>query len=189
MIRGVQKGCMLVGRDISIDREINKVNIASNIAYIFFLTIMACLLTNMPAWAATTVSVRVTVLAPLPCVINGNKPIEVNFGDEVMTTRVDGENYRTLVDYSVTCDKPEKNGMRLLIAGTGAGFDGKLLQTNVGGLGIAFLNNGARIALNSWQNFTFPVLPKLEAVPVKQANATLPTGEFTASATLRVDYQ
>lgn len=180
---------MLVGRDISIDREINKVNIASNIAYMFFLTMMACLLTNMPAWAATTVSVRVTVLAPLPCVINGNQPIEVNFGDEVMTTRVNGENYRTPVDYSVTCDKPEKNGMRLLIAGTGAGFDGKLLQTNVGGLGIAFLNNGARIALNSWQNFTFPVLPKLEAVPVKQANATLPTGEFTASATLRVDYQ
>ncbi|XNS20184.1 fimbrial protein [Serratia ureilytica] len=147
------------------------------------------MLTSAPTQAATTVSVKVTVLAPLPCVLNGNQPIEVNFGDEVLTTRINGENYLTPVDYKFTCTEPEKNGMRLLLAGTGAGFDGKLLQTSVGGLGIAFLNNGSRIALNSWQNFTYPALPKLEAVPVKQANATLPTGEFTASATLRVDYQ
>ncbi|CAI1962550.1 MULTISPECIES: fimbrial protein [Serratia] len=166
-----------------------KVNRLFNTTCMLFLTGAFCLFAAGVTQAATMVSVKVTVLAPLPCVINGNQPIEVNFGDEVMTTRVDGENYRTLVDYSVTCDKPEKNGMRLLIAGTGAVFDGKLLQTNVGSLGIAFLNNDARIELNSWQNFTFPVLPKLEAVPVKQANATLPTGEFTASATLRVDYQ
>ncbi|RNW04260.1 fimbrial protein [Serratia nematodiphila] len=135
------------------------------------------------------VTVKVTVLAPLPCTINGNQPIEVNFGDGVMTTRVDGENYRTPVEYPVTCNKPEKNAMRLLIGGAGAGFDGQLLQTNIDGLGIAFLNNGSRIALNSWQNFTYPAFPKLEAVPVKQANVMLPAGEFTASATLRVDYQ
>ncbi|HEB0103793.1 TPA: fimbrial protein [Serratia marcescens] len=141
------------------------------------------------AQAASTVTVKVTVLAPLPCTINGNKPIEVDFGDDVMTTRIDGTNYRTPVEYTVTCTKPKKNGMRLQIAGNAAGFDGKLLQSSVTGLGIAFLNGGTRFSLNSWQNFTFPALPKLEAVPVKQANATLPTGEFTASATLRVDYQ
>ncbi|WP_368927384.1 fimbrial protein [Serratia marcescens] len=141
------------------------------------------------AQAASTVTVKVTVMAPLPCEINGNKPIEVDFGDEVLTTRIDGNNYRTPVVYTVTCSKPEKNGMRLMIAGTGAGFDGKLLQTSVAGMGIAFLKDDARIALNSWQHFTYPALPKLEAAPVKQANVALPTGEFTASATLRVDYQ
>ncbi|MEL5445946.1 fimbrial protein [Serratia ureilytica] len=164
-------------------------NIVSNLTYVLYLVGATWLLTSAPTQAATTVSVKVTVLAPLPCVLNGNQPIEVNFGDEVLTTRINGENYLTPVDYKFTCTEPEKNGMRLLLAGTGAGFDGKLLQTSVGGLGIAFLNNGSRIALNSWQNFTYPALPKLEAVPVKQANATLPTGEFTASATLRVDYQ
>lgn len=164
-------------------------NIVSNLTYVLYLVGATWLLTSAPTQAATTVSVKVTVLAPLPCVLNGNQPIEVNFGDEVLTTRINGENYLTPVDYKFTCTEPEKNGMRLLLAGTGAGFDGKLLQTSVGGLGIAFLNNGSRIALNSWQNFTFPALPKLEAVPVKQANATLPTGEFMASATLRVDYQ
>ncbi|BEL87794.1 exotoxin [Serratia marcescens] len=164
-------------------------NIIPNLACVLYLAGASCLLTMGAAQAATTVSVKVTVLAPLPCVLNGNRPIEVNFGDEVLTTRIDGENYRTPVDYEFTCTKPEKNGMRLLLAGTGAGFDGKLLQTSVDGLGIAFLNNRSRIALNSWQTFTFPDMPTLEAVPVKQANAALPTGEFTASATLRVDYQ
>lgn len=150
-------------------------NIIPNLACVLYLAGATCLLTMGAAQAATTVSVKVTVLAPLPCVLNGNQPIEVNFGDEVMTTRINGENYLTPVNYKFTCtEPPEKNGMRLLLAGTGAGFDGKLLQTNVDGLGIAFLNNGSRIALNSWQTFTFP---------------DMPTGEFTASATLRVDYQ
>ncbi|HID9557735.1 fimbrial protein [Serratia ureilytica] len=153
------------------------------------LTGAFCLLAAGVAQAATTVSVKVTVLAPLPCKLNDDQPIEVNFGDEVMTTRIDGENYLTPVNYKLTCDKPEKNDMRLLLAGTGAGFDDKVLQTSVDGLGIAFLNNGSRIALNSWQKFTLSDIPTLAAVPVKQANAALPTGEFTASATLRVDYQ
>ena len=166
-----------------------KVNRLFNTTCMLCLTGAFCLLAASVAQAATTVSVKVTVLAPLPCVLNGNQPIEVNFGDEVMTTRIDGKNYLTPVNYELTCTKPEKNDMRLLLAGTGAGFDNKLLQTSVDGLGIAFLNNGSRIALNSWQKFTLSDLPTLEAVPVKQANAALPTGEFTASATLRVDYQ
>ena len=164
-------------------------NIPLHFKYILCLAGASCFLQAQPGLAATPLTVKVTVLAPLPCVINGNKPIEVNFGDEVMTTRIDGSKYRTPVEYSVSCTRPEKNGMKLQITGTGAGFDNQLLKTNVDGLGVAFLRDGARIALNSWNNFTYPALPKLEAVPIRQANAVLPTGEFSSSATLRVDYQ
>lgn len=165
-------------------------NIFSGVKSVLCLAAVFCIFNAEPLTAATTVSVKVTVLAPLPCVINGNKPIEVDFGDEVMTTRLDGSNYRTPVEYSVTCSgTPQKNGMRLRIAGTASGFNGQLLKTNFSALGIRFFNNDVGVALNSWQNFTYPATPKLEAVPVKQANATLPTGEFTASATLHVDYQ
>ncbi|HFZ1934500.1 fimbrial protein [Serratia marcescens] len=143
----------------------------------------------LPAESASTVTVSVTVLAPLPCVINESKPITVDFGDDVMTTRIDGNNYRVPVEYGLTCSStPVRNEMRLQIAGE-AGFDSRVLKTNVKGLGIALLSNGVRIPLNSWQNFTYPVLPRLEAVPVKQSGSGLPTGEFTSSATLRVDYQ
>ncbi|HGE8486156.1 TPA: fimbrial protein [Serratia marcescens] len=145
--------------------------------------------TSMAQAAVSIVTISVTVLAPLPCTLNGGKPIEVNFGDEIMTTRIDGSNYRQPVDYGLSCNGPWKNAMRLQISGAAAGFDGTLLKTSVNGLGIGLLRDGARIPLNDWQNFTYPSMPKLEAVPVKQNGATLPTGEFTASATLRVDYQ
>ncbi|CUZ93809.1 putative minor fimbrial subunit StfE [Serratia marcescens] len=144
----------------------------------------------MPARSATNITVSVTVLAPLPCVFDGNKPIEVNFGDEVLTTRIDGGNYRMPIAYSLSCSGQGKNAMKLQIAGNGASFNSQLLQTNVNGLGIALLRNGTRIPLNSWQSFTYSTtLPVLEAVPVRQAGVELPTGEFSASATLRADYQ
>ncbi|HIF6626334.1 putative minor fimbrial subunit StfE [Acinetobacter baumannii] len=143
----------------------------------------------LPAQPAATLNVSVTVLAPLPCVVNGSKPIDVDFGPDVMTTRLDGNHYRTAIDYTLTCNGPAKNAMRLQIAGAVAGFDNKLLQTDVNGLGIALLRDGVRFSPNTWQNFTFPTLPKLEAVPMKQAAATLRTGDFSAAATLRVDYQ
>ncbi|HGM6909401.1 TPA: fimbrial protein [Serratia marcescens] len=149
--------------------------------------VMGCI--TLPVTAATTVTVSVTVLAPLPCVINGGKPIEVDFGSEVLTTRIDGSNYLTPINYSLSCTGPARNSMKLQIAGNGAGFNGQLLQTSVNGLGIALLRGDARIPLNSWQNFTYPNVPELKAVPIKQAGVQLPTGEFTASATLRADYQ
>lgn len=160
-------------------------NISLTLNALFFTT---CIVVGS-VQAANTVSVKVTVLAPLPCVINGNKPIEVDFGDEVMTTRVNGSNYRTAVNYSVTCVNPEKSGMRFQIVGETTTFDSDLLKTNFGGLGIGFLQDEKRIKLNRWQNFTYPALPKLEAVPVKLGGSVLPAGEFRAAATFRVDYQ
>ncbi len=152
--------------------------------------VLAALLSGA-AWPAqpTTTTVTVTVLAPLPCEINGSKPIEVDFGDEVMTTRIDGNNYQERIDVPLSCNGQVHNAMRFQINGAPAGFDGRLLQTSVNGLGIALLRDGARFAPNSWQNFTYPDLPKLEAVPVRQSKATLPTGEFSAAATMRIDYQ
>ncbi|EPX2177049.1 TPA: fimbrial protein [Serratia marcescens] len=156
---------------------------------IFFLLGVFGFLLGGKGDAATTVTVKVTVLAALPCIINDNKPIDVDFGDEVMTTRIDGVNYSTPIKYTITCVNPQKNGMKLQVSGTSASFDSRLLKTDVDGLGIAFRSNESPLALNNWQSFNFPLLPRLAAVPVKQGSKVLPTGEFTSSATLRVDYQ
>lgn len=42
-----------------------------------------------------------TMIEPPPCTINGGSPINVDFGNEVMTTRVDGKNYIKDVNYSL----------------------------------------------------------------------------------------
>lgn len=138
--------------------------------------------------AATTVTVKVTVVAPPPCVINGDRPIEVEFG-EVMTTRVDGKNHRTPVSYSLSCSRQSNNAMKLQVQGTGAPFDTSVLKTNKTGLGIQLRQGDSKLALNSWLNFTYPDAPELWAVPVKQSGVTLSGGEFTAGATMKVAYQ
>ncbi|ANS41592.1 fimbrial protein [Serratia inhibens] len=139
--------------------------------------------------AVTTIKVTVTIVAPPPCVINNNNLIEVNFGNDVMTTRIDGSYKKQPVVYSVECKNAPNNAMKMQIQGNSAGFDGEVLKTNKDDLGVALLRNGNRQPINTWVNFTYPNLPKFEAVPVKQAGATLSGGAFSAGATMQVEYQ
>jgi type 1 fimbria pilin len=154
--------------------------------------VLAGMLAVLPmlVWAApsATVTVKVTVVAPPPCVINDDRPIDVEFGD-VMTTRVDGDNYKMPVNYTLSCTGGTSNAMKLQVKGTGAAFDAAVLQTNQTGLGIELRQGASKLAVNSWLNFTYPNKPELWAVPVKQAGATLTGGEFSAGATMAVDYQ
>ncbi|SQI34319.1 putative minor fimbrial subunit StfE [Serratia plymuthica] len=85
--------------------------------------------------ASTTIKVTVTIVAPPPCVINNNNLIEVNFGNDVMTTRIDGSYKKQPVAYSVECKNAPNNAMKMQIQGTGAGFDAEVLQTNKDDLG------------------------------------------------------
>jgi len=141
----------------------------------------------MMAAAITTVTVKVTVVAQ-PCVINDDKPIDVNFG-EITTTGVDGKNFRLPVNYTLNCTGVSSNAMKLQIQGSGAGFDATVLKTNKPRLGIELQQGDSKFPLNSWLNFTYPNKPALWAVPVKQSGLTLAAGEFTATATMTVDYQ
>ncbi|HAT2878025.1 fimbrial protein [Serratia marcescens] len=150
--------------------------------------VLAALSVTLPVKAVTTVTIKVTVLAPLSCVINDNKPIEVNFG-EILTTRIDGINYRQQVRYTLNCPGAGSNAMKLQVHGTGASFDSTVLGTNKNGLGIALLLDDNKVAINNWLNFTYPTLPELWAVPVMQPDAILTGGKFSAGATMKVDYQ
>lgn len=146
------------------------------------LPMLAC------AAPSATVTVKVIVVAPPPCVINDDRPVEVEFGD-VMTTRVDGDNYKMPVNYTLSCTGGTSNAMKLQVKGNGAAFDATVLQTNKTGLGIELRQGDGKLAVNSWLNFTYPNKPELWAVPVKQAGTTLTGGEFSAGATMAMDYQ
>ncbi|MBD8162879.1 fimbrial protein [Erwinia persicina] len=147
------------------------------------------LLYGQQVQAVTTIKVTVTIVAPPPCVINDNNLIEVKFGNDVMTTRIDGSYKKRQVVYSVECKNAPNNAMKMKIQGTGAGFDSDVLKTNNDVLGVALLRNGNRQPINTWVNFTYPKVPTFEAVPVKQAGATLSGGAFSAGATMTVEYQ
>jgi type 1 fimbria pilin len=152
---------------------------------------LTALMLLMPVWvsANTTVTVKVTVVAPPPCIINDDRTIDVDFGNELLTTKIDGDNYIKTVDYTLECKDSTRNAMKLKIQGNATTFDASALQTNMADLGVALKANGAALNINSWVNFTYPNLPVLQAVPVKRAGTTLSGGDFSAGATLMVDYQ
>ncbi|CAI1839559.1 MULTISPECIES: fimbrial protein [Serratia] len=153
---------------------------------------LALLVVFPVAQAAETanVTVKVTIVAAPPCVINNNNLIEVNFGNDVLTTRVDGSAYKKMpVTYSINCSGGPSNAVKMLIEGTGAGFDNAMLRTNQTDFGIALLNNDRRYPINSWLNFNASSPPQLEAVPAKRTGATLKGGPFSAGATMKVEYQ
>lgn len=138
--------------------------------------------------SSLTVNVEVELWAP-PCTINDNKPIEINFYD-VMTTRIDGKNYRTKVDYTLDCKGAPSNFMKLQVQGIGASFDSSVLGVpNFPGLGIELQEGNKKIAINSWLNFIYPDYPQLWATPVKKSGITLEGGRFETAATMKIDYQ
>ena len=147
-----------------------------------------CLLLTLckGAMADVSVSIRGVVLAPPPCIINGESTLNVPFGDDLMTTRIDGVSYKRVVPYTVTCGPQPTNFMTLKLTGTGAGFDSSALGTSKSNLGIRLLVGGVAWPLNTTVNFTYPNLPDVKAVLVKKTGSTLTGGTFSASATLVV---
>lgn len=150
---------------------------------------------NLPARAVNGVipgivyiNITGNVIAPPPCLINDGRMIEVNFG-EVMSTRIDGVNYKQPIHYTATCQKMPTNAMKVYVTGSATGFDTNALQTDITGLGVRILYQGKLLDLGKSVNFTYPNLPELEAIPVRDQSASLVGGDFVASGTLHVDYQ
>ncbi|MBJ2078383.1 fimbrial protein [Serratia ureilytica] len=131
-----------------------------------------------------------TLIAPPPCTINDGEQIDVDFGDRVGITKVDGVNYRMPVNYQISCEQAGNGwAMSLSLNGTATGFDGEALQTDKSDLGIRVYRNDVPFTPNSAVDIDPTNPPVLEAVPVKQAGATLTEGTFEALATLQADYQ
>lgn len=144
---------------------------------------------SLGAQAETALTIRAVIIAPPPCVINSGSTLDVPFGNDLLTSRVDGVNYRRGVPYTVTCSSPFSNALTLELRGTAAAFDSRVLVTRKPDLGVKLFINGADWPLNTAVNFTYPNVPVVQAVPVKRPGSTLTGGAFDAAATLVVDYQ
>ncbi|WP_219648069.1 fimbrial protein [Yersinia kristensenii] len=142
--------------------------------------------------AAGEMTFKGKLIEPPNCTINTGKPIDVDFGNEVMTSRVDGKLYSKTITHGLKCEKPELKAMKLQIKGSGASIDSKSLKTSNDNLAIELQANGKKLMLNEWLNFDYTdegSVPKLTAVPVKNKDKALTGGTFNATATLLVDYK
>jgi type 1 fimbria pilin len=134
---------------------------------------------------------RGTLIEPPPCTINDGNRVDVNFGERVGINKVDGVNYRQMMNYQITCDNAGSGSWALTLSLTGAaaGFDEQALQTNKTDLGIRIYQNDKPFTPGSTLDIDISNPPRLEAVPVKREGATLTEGAFESWATLRADYQ
>ncbi|ONK17840.1 pilus assembly protein [Serratia sp. S119] len=134
---------------------------------------------------------RGTLIEPPPCTINDGERVDVDFGERVGINKVDGVNYRQIMNYQITCDNAGSGSWALTLSLTGAaaGFDEQALQTNKTDLGIRVYQNDKPFTPGSTLAIDINNPPRLEAVPVKREGATLTEGAFESWATLRADYQ
>ncbi|MEB6534945.1 fimbrial protein [Pantoea stewartii] len=132
-----------------------------------------------------------TLLDSPPCVINDGGNIIVDFGDELMTTRIDSEHYRKKIEFTLDCSSATNSKQRVRISGdtSASGFNGEVLATPKAGLGIAIYHDNVRYSPGEWIDFNAPSLPTFYAVPQKQDNIKLTGGEFHVTASLVIDYQ
>lgn len=135
-------------------------------------------------------TVKVTINAA-PCEINGNTPIDVDFGSSVAVTDVEAGLVEKDIVYTLDCGRADKTkSLKMVIAGTGADFDADSLKTSMTDLGVKIQASGADYPLNTALNFaSADTKPALKAVLVQKPGARLQTGAFTAGATMTVEYQ
>ena len=135
------------------------------------------------------INITGTIVANARCNFSNGNPITVEYGD-VYISEIAGDAYKKKVNYSVSCSgDADGKTIQLQFSGSGADFDGTLLNTDAQGLGIKILRNGSQMTLGQWYDLNPNAPPTLEAVLVKNSGASFTNGqEFNASATLKVAY-
>lgn len=151
--------------------------------------LLAVLLGAGKAWAADNMSFYGTLILPPPCIINNDQLIEINFGDDLLASRIDGVNYSKIIDYTLDCREASGNALRMQIQGSAATFNGALLATDEPLLGIGLKANSANLPVNTWYNLNGSAKPILSAVPVGIDFIAQPTGAFSAGATMLFEFR
>lgn len=154
------------------------------------MTLALGALLPLASQAVDNMSFHGTLVAP-PCTISNGKTIEVAFGNDLGVNKIDGNNYKQPVNYTVDCEAGYSvNNLAVVVDTTHpAAFDSAAVSTDKTGLGIRILVDGVaaifakRVAVN---DPTSP--PVIEAVPVQNPAVTLTEGAFEATLTLRTDY-
>ncbi|ELY5814258.1 fimbrial protein [Cronobacter turicensis] len=155
---------------------------------LIFLNIIAFM--SQSGICAENMSFHGTLIAP-PCIISAGKTIEVSFGNNMGVNKIDGNEYKQRVNYSINCDASYAVNNLAIVVDTSspAAFDSSAVRTDKSGLGIRILVDGQPVLFARRVAVVDPSSPPIvEAVPVQDQSVTLAEGAFEATMTLRADY-
>lgn len=142
------------------------------------------------AQAAENMAFHGTLVAP-PCTISNGQIIEVAFGNDLGVNKIDGNNYKQPVSYTLDCGAGYTAGGLAIVVDTTAPatFDTSAVSTDKTGLGIRIVVDGQPATFAKRVAVSNPVSPPaIQAVPVQDPAVTLTAGAFEATMTLRADY-
>lgn len=130
-----------------------------------------------------------TLIDQPACTISQGTDPYVNFGKDILTTKIDGVNYKKEANYTIACSNNVNNSLRMRLEGQGSSFDSKAVLTSNKDVGVAIYIGSTRVGVNEWFNFTYPTKPVINLVPVKKTNVILKGGSFSGAVQFKVDYQ
>ncbi|WP_208904700.1 fimbrial protein [Serratia plymuthica] len=140
---------------------------------------------------AYDISINISGQITIPaCIVNNGEVIDVYFGDELLTTRVNDGLYTKSIKYNFKCSGNPSNNLRMKVKGEVSNFNSKLLKTSNVNLGILLEKESSPLPLNQWVYFPYQnEAPSLQATLVSLSGEKLSAGTFNGTATLMVDYQ
>jgi type 1 fimbria pilin len=143
------------------------------------------------ALADADITFKGTLIEQPPCEITSTTggAIEVDFGSEMVTRRVDGVNYRQKIPFLLDCSNAVDQKLQLTLTGDPGYAAGLIKTTKETELGIRLYHNTVQMTPGTPLNFSPDSIPELYAVPEAKDNTTLAGGDFTGKANLIVDYQ
>lgn len=157
--------------------------------FYFSALISVTLIISSTSYATPNLFFRGIIIDPPPCLINNEKQIDIDFGDKLGINKIDGNNYRQKINYTIECYSDPSAAMLLLtVTGKVMSGDKSAIQSSKPGLGIRLLENNRHIHIGQGWVINTSTPPLLEAVPVADAKIQLVEGDFVASASLMAEY-
>lgn len=130
-----------------------------------------------------------TLIEPVSCVYNDGGSTEVNFGSDILSRKIDGENYSREFKVKFDCAGLVTNDIRMRFYGGGPDFDTKAVGLTMKDIGVAIYNGSKRIGVSEWNNITAMQTYTYKAVLVKKKDAVIPGGSFSGYVNILVDYR
>ncbi|WP_213133139.1 fimbrial protein [Citrobacter sp. FP75] len=129
------------------------------------------------------------LLALTPCNISNNQPVDVHFNN-VAIIKIDTGQFVLPINYILNCAGANSaSTVYMMFKATPSGFDQYAMDTNVTGLAVKILKDGAPMPLNQRIILSNPLAqPKLEAKLIKDPTVTLAEAPFSTSGTLIAEY-
>lgn len=155
-----------------------------------FIAVALAVIGSHHCLADADISFHGRLVEYVPCVVNGGEDITVDFGDEVMTTRIEDGAFdgAYAMSFLLSNDCPSGSLIRYQIKGTAVASDNKLLAGDRDGLGFRFWHTDY-LTLNKWFNSTSGGIPIIYVAPARVNDTAIEGGPFRIVATLLAEYQ